>query len=1348
MARKRTDAAAAEARRRSAAAKRRDAEPRTEPHHISAQAAATDAQGSLWNTSRSGARAGRGFRYQDVMTALIIVKLWQQRDDQGRVIPEGYDDATVESMQGEHHVQMKSRRPSAGRFPVSQLRKDLRSIALAWKKRESAGLGLNTTLVLERSVENIDLPEWSLEPGRRNEGTAAHIRQSWPGDPDGADTFARSVQVGTCTAPREDGIRILSDTRELPNALSEIIFSAICTEIGKLADLNADQELGGQASLTIHEVDAIVERVLAVVDIDLLEEATTLGVLSSVGWADPNLVEPVVPHQYPTPNLVVDRPSLIAHVVDTAVQSRLAVVAGPSGAGKSEATWAAVREMRAEYRWQELHSLVPSGRNGRDSIALVVARIESLQPSRYAPVGILIDDAGRHDPTLLERLLRRMTALQSVAVIISVREEDRPLFPLLSAVAPIVPTLDDEFAHALWREYRKRGLTEWGGWREPAEASKGLLLEYVTLLTEGEGLDAVVSSQIQVRENDPSRHLELDILRLVSTANQYGVPLRASVVRDSLGAGLSEFTAAARRLVDEHLVLQDETTLLRPLHELRSAAIARAMNLFGQSEAEGTVIPLLDVTDIARFLRRCLENDSAVEPLVKTSVQRVQTDRRIDTLTAVVSGFRSDAFRSRAREWKQALDDAGVDSGLAATAFSMSRTQPTHDLDHLWRPEVLAAINRLRAMPTDPDLRAVWGGLDGKLVSQLLAEAASEESPESLLSALTVLRGFDLTAMDAAARMAGSHLSTWELEQAADVVEAFRLTSPALAVTAMVAAGGEQPALDRLVVERPWLVTLNREGDAVTGSWVFFNEDIQPDVNGSVVDICRLALALAPSADIARIQAVDTRGRRAMVGQYPLADKEIPRSNLPHRLEVAENRAQVRALSRLYGKGTITDKVAAEAEGFQIIQVLLKPVASAFLHERSLSSESRRQVVALKEALDVMTAPAQEGFEEELPGSLGGYPSDGDAVLVLRSFLQTVIPDLASASIKERNPQRAASNLKDNVAKLRSLIKIDRYRFLPSPPDISRLIDQLAAMQVIASAGSHYDHDLLLKMRASFNGVHSDDAVRSAADRAVSLAGNLLASEARSLQFALSRGGLEARVVSVATGVDSLTWPPAEFIAVVEQGTLVDYFGAIDSYAGIVRESRKYYLRRIWLAKKETRGVLRPSVMQVAHEGVLPLGKRSDLDSFEEFAPESISVLYREMIESAYIVASVIAVVAIRGSRLIPNGEGETLDRSVEGFRASLGLLRTGMESLEDTQYSESLGNVVDAVEALVETDLNNLQSLVGSGFMGWGPGRSKSLDALDPNEAAISGSGAQYVYSWLVTTAQVEDDLAAARSL
>ncbi|MFZ8477572.1 hypothetical protein ACO1MN_15035, partial [Staphylococcus aureus] len=86
------------------------------------------------------------------------------------------------------------------------------------------------------------------------------------------------------------------------------------------------------------------------------------------------------------------------------------------------------------------------------------------------------------------------------------------------------------------------------------------------------------------------------------------------------------------------------------------------------------------------------------------------------TLIAVASAFRSDGLRRRADSWKRILDECEVDAGNAVTAFTMSRTKPRPDTEELFKPESGAAVERLRSVPTDPDLRPLGRKIDTTLV--------------------------------------------------------------------------------------------------------------------------------------------------------------------------------------------------------------------------------------------------------------------------------------------------------------------------------------------------------------------------------------------------------------------------------------------------------------------------------------------------------------------------------------------------------------------------------------------------------------------------------------------------------
>lgn len=1349
MTRRNSERAKAEARRRGAAQERRGQKRETSPPASPASASEpTDSQAALWVASRAGARAGRGFRFQDLVATLVVLRLWSEGDATAVVTPEGFDDISVQSSSGSFFIQVKSRRESAGDFAPTDLRKDLRSVATAWVKRKEAELSAETILLLERSVARIPVPEWGSEAAPASSELAKELDAlSFDNDQDSA-AFAASASVVICPDPRAQAISIVAGARDFPDGLAEIIVAAVCTQVGQASDANADPDVAGRAAVDIAGIDVLIDQVLATVDLELLDEARSLGVCEAIDWrssADDSDIRQGVhvgaPHV--AAGLLVPRVELTQQVIEVAAARRLAVIAGPSGSGKSALAYAAAHETRRLYRWQHVHSLTPTGRTGRDAVALLSARIESLRPSAYAPVGVLIDDAGRHDPNLLDRLLRRLADLSNVITVVSIREEDRFPVPLLSAIATITPMLDDTFAEQLWRDYRADNLTEWAGWREPAERADGLLLEYVTLLTEGVNLDTVVNAQVAAREADPSRHLELEILRLASCANQYGVAVPAHAVQSALDADDSAFITASRRLIDEHLIVEDSGNLIRPLHEIRSAALARAAHPFGQEETLRRLVPLVTSAELARFLRRALEFGADQAVMIQVATERIARDRTLQTLIAVASAFRADGLRQRANDWKLILDECDVDAGNAVTAFTMSRTKPRPDTEQLFKPEIVAAVERLRSVPTDPDLQPLWQMIDTTMVEELTTAAVPDDATQLLLQAITVLRGFDVTALESTAGAIGARLTVWPLHDAADMTEALRRAAPELAERAVITAGGEQLLLRRIATETPWLASLERVDDGVDGRWIFVDEELQPNQNEAVVEVCRLALALAPTALIARVSARDALGRLVKVGDYPLVDKAIPRENLPHTLEVSDNRAQARALSRKYGAGTLTSKLAAEAKALGALIDLLPEITIAHLGDRTVPQAIVRQFESVNALLSEMDSPADEGYTDEVPGALGDYPVEADAITVVRSMLQHVIPNLARADVAGRRPILTVGTLDSLIPKVKALIELDRYRYLPDPPDCAQLLDCIRQLRTVASASAGSHTSIRASMRAAA-GRHSGSArIAAAATVATERSFAALQKETERMRLALANAGYAVTVVPSPSDHTMMSWPPGDIAIIVEGESVLTHLNALPALADAARAAVEQPDRRMWIGLRSTRGYLPASIFQVAHQGVLPLGDRRAPSAFAgSIAATPISGPYGTYLQQARRLSSIAAIIAIRGSTLIPDEEGRVLEESWDrlvGIKAQLDALTSAYIG---TDYASALNNILTVIGSAITDDLATAKGIAEKGRYGWDENASlQSLLLLDADQAAIPGADAAVVYGTAVVIADIEDD-------
>ena len=1353
MTRQSSERATAEARRRGAAQERRGQKRETlSPARPASTSVPSDSQAALWVASRAGARAGRGFRFQDMVATLVVLRLWSEGDATALVTPEGYDDISVQSSSGAFLIQVKSRRDSAGDFAATDLRKDLRSVAKAWVKRRDAGLPATTTLLLERPVARIPVPEWGSEAAQPGSSPPSELAKeldalSFENDQDSV-AFAASASVVVCPDPHARAISIITGTRDFPDGLAEIIVAAVCTLVGQASDANADPDIAKRATVEIAGIDVLIDQVLATVDLELLDEARSLGICEAIDWRSSadgsDLRQGVhVGASHVVAGLLVPRVELTQQVVEVAATRRLAVIAGPSGSGKSALAYVAAYETRRLYRWQHVHSLTPTGRTGRDAVALLSARIEALRPSAYAPVGVLIDDAGRHDPDLLDRLLRRLADLSNVIAIVSIREEDRFPVPLLSAIATITPMLDDSFAEQLWRDYQADNLTEWAGWREPAERAGGLLLEYVTLLTEGVNLTTVVSAQVAARESDPSRHLELEILRLASCANQYGVAVPAHAIQSALDADHGAFVAASRRLIDEHLIVEDSGNLMRPLHEIRSAALARAAHPFGQQETLQRIVPLVTSAELARFLRRALESGADQAVMIQAATERITRDRTLQTLVAVASAFRADGLRRRADDWKLILDECDVDAGNAVNAFTMSRTKPRPDTEHLFKPEIVAAIERLRSVPTDPDLQPLWRKIDATLVEELTTAAVlDDEAPQLLLQAITVLRGFDVTALEATAGAIGARLTGWPLHDAADMTEALRRAAPELAEHAVITAGGEQLLLRRIATETPWLASLERVADGVDGRWIFIDEELQPNQNDAVVEVCRLALALAPTALIARVGAVDALGRLAKLGDYPLADKAIPRENLPHALEVSDNRAQARALSRKYGAGTLTSKLAVEAKALGALLDLLPEIAIAHLGNRTVTRTIVRRLESVTALLSEMDSPADEGYTDEVPGALGDYPVESDAATVVRMLLQQVIPSLARADVAERRPILTVGTLDSLIQKVGALIELDRYRYLPDPPDCAQLLDSLRQLRIIASASAGSDSSVRLSMRAAA-GRHTGTArIAAAATVATERSSAALQKEADRMQLALSDAGYAVAVVPSLSDHTMMSWPPGDLAIIVEGESLLAHLNALASLTDAARTAVEHPDRRIWIGLRSANGYLTASIFQVAHHGVIPLGDRGAPSAFAgSIAATPISDPYAAYLKQARRLSSIAAVIAIRGSTLIPDEEGRVLDESWDRLVSLKAQIDELTSAHAGTEYVSALSNILTVIGAAIADDLSTARDSAEGGRSGWGEIASlQSLLLLDAEQAAVPGADAAVVYGTAVVIADIED--------
>ena len=286
--------------------------------------------------------------------------------------------------------------------------------------------------------------------------------------------------------------------------------------------------------------------------------------------------------------LVFSRTDELVEILKSLKRYRQVLISGPSGAGKSALMWLTAFEKADHYRWFQI--MPRASVQDADSI---VRFLRARRPSPSSPIAFAFDDIDSSNSLLWEVLAKEFQGVPNVYLLGSIRQEDVNLIGNQSDVGIIRSKLSEQVAEGLWSKLNGQGLTQWSHWREPFEMSDGLMLEYVHILTQGQRLDAVISDQVRLRE-DEGREVELSIVRYTSALASLGGEIDVKKLCSVLGIKGQEASKALKRLVNEHIVQENRPGVLGGLHRLRSLALRSAshdemVNSVAETEQHGLI---------------------------------------------------------------------------------------------------------------------------------------------------------------------------------------------------------------------------------------------------------------------------------------------------------------------------------------------------------------------------------------------------------------------------------------------------------------------------------------------------------------------------------------------------------------------------------------------------------------------------------------------------------------------------------------------------------------------------------------------------------------------------------------
>lgn len=1243
-------------------------------------------------TSRAGSNAGRGFRYQDAVSAWLAVEIWAGQRAPATVIPEGGDDIELRG-EATSFVQVKSRREHLGDYTEGETTGHIEDL---WNRSLCSALRPEQLeLVLEREV--VGLTALDDQPAVRSiEGPISARLSKFSG----ASDLLPRTSIIVATSPQEWAISLIVGRLNCTPIAAQMCFAELLVRVGALADANGRLVPENYRGLSISDTETSIRDVLAVIDVDAVERALREGVCEPVDFLtplnDPNFYLGVdVEPGHIAAGLVSERPRSRSAMVEGLEQRRAALVVGPSGAGKSALMWEAANASRHTVRWFRIRRLSAA------DIPSLRQLIRTFRASEDCPLGFVMDDIGRNGPESWGTLLKEAMSVPGVVLLGSVREEDVTLIAERARAAEIRADPDDELAERLWRELRKAEKTNWAGWREPWKMSGGLLLEYVHILTRGQRMHELLADQVAARISDPKRYLELDILRCGAWAGAANAEVDASRLARTLSVSEADLSRALQRLIREHLVRSPAPGAVTGLHQLRSEELLRLTH--------ETALPTLE-TSFERTVASVTATD--LEPLVSDtlSARRLTATAVLDSLI-VRLGSDSDAraLASALRGLGSGRVSSGVDEWLSTPeTLALPRTQvgiaamfgiAGIDLTSLSIiPEVQAAadqLSRIKGSPEDDPRRLLMERISPSVLSALI-ETADLASLDEILAALVGMPLPD------AIRTSLMHVPEGLLSADLHLVGSVMGTLAALdreIATHWVAEVGQEALFVRVQTETAWAGNVTTE-DADDGLIVrcdlwYVAGSIQENPHDTVVSLCELILALCPSADIAVSRAITASGELAGLAQLPLGTKRIPRANLPPPSVPQWNRRWLDLISRRVASPSYSDYLA---RGVVILDALVPALEKVFdAHSRgkdTLGSLAER-LNSLNAETEALTPPAVSALEASGAGSGATKTAatkfqnllHSASVNLVKRF--AILPDQAGAYI---------AWLSDLIADIDTVSAEEPWQLIGDGPPLMlmQLKTLMDALRLLAGEAHERQEPPAVTWAARGKGARAGNAVRLISLSAKAAGETRLTQRKAEIERRAEEAGCVAEFHLRVNPKGILPWPPADVLALLPAPDIVGAGGALAEQAELLRSLVAPSIHLTIMPSVE--GIALPALARSGYQTLLPDAEGAAAWAEELGLPQAPS-----------------AMASLFGKVMSLAGELGAMDQKGLGTETRPGEEITVRWSLEDAfeKNNEKLTRWIDAVDKGLKTAASELIDYLRTG----------DIDFAAQAQAAIGGT-------------------------
>lgn len=311
------------------------------------------------------------------------------------------------------------------------------------------------------------------------------------------------------------------------------------------------------------------------------------------------------------------------------------IIQAASGQGKSTLLWQVAYHLRETYAIYELHYCKSQTDIGdlRDSI---IARL------KVGEVPLVVIDSLDYDVSAWSELAQRTQDLP-IKYLIATRQEDWFRFNTsVSALnlKTIEIYLDYEEADKIFKAFAKReklapNVSKENAWENIK--SKGLLIEFIYLITQGKMIKERLEEQIKMLHNEVDGTEKLEILRYVAVADVLGVTLYTEKLIDCIAQKIGfkkDRNLTISSLQKEYQIQFDSNTKIEGLHPVRSHHLIDVLHTsLPVVNTVKNVFDLIDTTQLLTFVSQTPlllhseeDNKNFLQYITKTITQKSYTD--------------------------------------------------------------------------------------------------------------------------------------------------------------------------------------------------------------------------------------------------------------------------------------------------------------------------------------------------------------------------------------------------------------------------------------------------------------------------------------------------------------------------------------------------------------------------------------------------------------------------------------------------------------------------------------------------------------------------------------------------